>query len=50
VVTFRCRDPEDLEEKVKILLSDIEKCKVRSCSLANDFIRIYEDLFEVKEN
>lgn len=50
MVTFRCRDPKDLEEKVKILLSDIEKYKVRSCSFANDFIRIYEDLFEVKEN
>lgn len=45
VVTFKCRDLEDLEDKVKMVLGDIEKYKVKNCkSSADDFIKLYEQL------
>ncbi len=45
VVTFKCRDLEDLEDKVKMVLGDIEKYKVKNCkSSADNFIKLYEQL------
>lgn len=45
VVTFKCRDLEDLEDKVKMVLGDIEKYRVKNCkSSADDFIKLYENL------
>jgi glycosyltransferase involved in cell wall biosynthesis len=45
VVTFKCRDLEDLEDKVKIVLGQVEKYRVKNCkSSADDFIKLYEQL------
>ena len=45
VLTFKCRDLEDLEDKVKMVLSGIKKYRVKNRkSFADDFIELYEQL------